>query len=218
MTASHDQQPASWPPPSVPDASLRTRLDRFKNEVAAGGSSDNRPSEAPGGGVRGLVTGLAILALIAWLAVANLWMFVFLIGILVSVFLHETGHYLTARATGMKVTQFFIGFGPRVWSFQRGETEYGVRVLPLGAFVRIIGMNNLDEVDPADEARTYRQKSYPRRMLVISAGSMMHICIAAVLFFAVFATRWCLVDAPGAEVSQVTEAVRPPQRASRTAT
>ena len=145
-------------------------------------------------------------------------MFVFLIGILVSVFLHETGHYLTARATGMKVTQFFIGFGPRVWSFRRGETEYGVRVLPLGAFVRIIGMNNLDEVDPADEARTYRQKSYPRRMLVISAGSMMHICIAAVLFFAVFATRGVLVDAPGAEVSQVTDGARPPQRASRTAT
>ena len=48
----------------------------------------------------------------------------------------------------MKATQFFLGFGPRLWSFQRGETEYGVRALPLGAFVRIIGMNNLDEVPP----------------------------------------------------------------------
>ena len=61
----------------------------------------------------------------------------------------------------MKATQFFLGFGPRLWSFRRGETEYGVRALPLGAFVRIIGMNNLDEVPPADEARTYRQQSYP---------------------------------------------------------
>ena len=91
----------------------------------------------------------------------NLWMFVFAVGILISVFLHEAGHFVTARMTGMKATQFFLGFGPRLWSFHRGETEYGVRALPLGAFVRIIGMNNMDEVPPADEARTYRQKSYP---------------------------------------------------------
>ena len=76
-------------------------------------------------------------------------MFVFVIGIIISVFLHETGHYVTARMTGMKATQFFLGFGPRLWSFRRGETEYGVRALPLGAYVRIIGMNNLDEV-PAE--------------------------------------------------------------------
>ena len=48
----------------------------------------------------------------------------------------------------MKATQFFLGFGPRLWSFRRGETEYGVRALPLGAFVRIIGMNNMDDVPP----------------------------------------------------------------------
>jgi len=203
---SHEESTA-WPPPQVPAAPLRSRVDRFKNEIAAGGSSENQtgPRDAPGGGMSGLIAGLGILALVAWLAVSNVWMFVFLIGILVSVFLHETGHYLTARSTGMKVTQFFIGFGPRLWSFQRGETEYGVRLLPLGAFVRIVGMNNLDEVDPADEARTYRQQSYPKRLLVISAGSMMHIGIAAVLFFGVFAVRGVLVDAPGAEVSVVSD-------------
>ena len=63
----------------------------------------------------------------------------------------------------MKVTQFFLFFGPRLWSFRRGETEYGVRAIPLGAFVRIIGMNRMDDVEPADEGRTYRQKSFPRR-------------------------------------------------------
>ncbi len=120
-----------------------------------------------------------------------------------SVFLHELGHFVTARLTGMKATQFFIGFGPRLWSFHRGETEYGVRLLPLGAFVRIIGMNNLDEVPPADEARTYRQKSYPRRMLVITAGSLMHLLIAIVLLFGVFATRGELVDRPGAQVGDI---------------
>jgi membrane-associated protease RseP (regulator of RpoE activity) len=105
----------------------------------------------------------------------------------------------------MKATQFFIGFGPRLWSFQRGETEYGVRLLPLGAFVKIIGMNNLDDVPAADEPRTYRQATFPRRMLVITAGSIMHILIAIVLFFAVFGTKGEIVELPGAEVGEVSE-------------
>jgi membrane-associated protease RseP (regulator of RpoE activity) len=81
----------------------------------------------------------------------------------------------------MKVTEFFIGFGPRIWSTTRGETEYGFKALPVGAYVRIIGMNNLDESDPADEARTYRQQSFPKRLLVVSAGSIMHFVQAFVL-------------------------------------
>ena len=125
------------------------RYGRFRNEVMAGGSVTEQPDgEQVGGGWQGAVGGIVILGLLAWLAVANAWMFVFAIGILISVFLHETGHFVTARMTGMKATQFFLGFGPRLWSFQRGETEYGVRALPLGAFVRIIGMNNLDDVPP----------------------------------------------------------------------
>ena len=81
--------------------------------------------------------------------------------ILLMIFLHELGHFLTAKRAGMKVTEFFLGFGPRIWSFRRGETEYGVKAHPAGAYVRIIGMNNLEEVDPADEARTYRQQAVP---------------------------------------------------------
>ena len=103
----------------------------------------------------------AIVALFVWLATVNIWIFVFVVGVVISIFLHELGHYMTARWTGMKVTQFFLFFGPRLWSFRRGETEYGVRALPLGAFVRIIGMNRMDEVDPADEGRTYRQATLP---------------------------------------------------------
>jgi membrane-associated protease RseP (regulator of RpoE activity) len=98
------------------------------------------------------------------------------------------GHWSTARLTGMKVTQFFMGFGPRVWSRRRGEIEWGVRALPLGAFVRNIGMNNLDEVEPGDEPRAYRSKSFPRRLLVITAGSLMHMVIAFVLLAGVYAT------------------------------
>jgi membrane-associated protease RseP (regulator of RpoE activity) len=180
------------------------RYDRFRNEVMAGGSVTEGPAdEAEGAGWQGALGALLIVALLVWLAIVNRWMFVFAIGILISVFLHELGHFVTARVTGMKATQFFLGFGPRLWSFRRGETEYGVRALPLGAFVRIIGMNNMDEVPPADEARTYRQQSYPRRMLVISAGSLMHLLIAVVLLFAIFSTRGELVERAGAEIGVV---------------
>ena len=183
----------------------RGRYDRFRNEVMAGGSVTETPDGDAGAGPAGAVAGIIILALLVWLAVVNIWMFVFAVGILISVFLHETGHFVTARMTGMKATQFFLGFGPRIWSFRRGETEYGVRALPLGAFVRIIGMNNLDDVPPQDEARTYRQQSYPRRMLVITAGSLMHLLIAIVLLFTVFATRGELVERPGAEINSVVD-------------
>jgi len=79
------------------------------------------------------------------------------LGIIVMVMLHEAGHYFVAKRSGMKVTEFFVGFGPRLWSFRRGETEYGVKAIPAGGYVRIIGMTNMEEVDPADEPRTFRQ-------------------------------------------------------------
>ena len=144
-----------------------------------------------------------MLALIGVLALFNIWWFVFVVGVLISIFLHETGHFVTSRWTGMKATQFFIGFGPRLWSFRKGETEYGVRALPLGAFVRIIGMNNMDDVPPEDESRTYRSKSYPRRMLVISAGSLMHMLIAIVLLFTVYAIDGETKPTDGVQVQQV---------------
>ncbi|MHB1534277.1 MAG: M50 family metallopeptidase [Acidimicrobiales bacterium] len=102
------------------------------------------------------------------------------------VVLHELGHFLTAKAAGIKVTEFFVGFGPRLWSVRRGETEYGVKALPLGGYCRIMGMNNLEEVDPADESRTYRQAPVWRRLSVGLAGSAMHFLIAICLLFAMF--------------------------------
>ena len=68
------------------------------------------------------------------------------VAILLFVTAHEAGHFLAAKATGMKATEFFFGFGPKIWSTRRGETEYGVKALPLGGYVRIIGMNPLEEV------------------------------------------------------------------------
>jgi membrane-associated protease RseP (regulator of RpoE activity) len=106
-----------------------------------------------------------------------------LIGCIVA---HEFGHYATAKAAHIKVTEFFVGFGPRLWSVRRGETEYGVKALPLGGYCRILGMNNLEEVDPADEARTYRQAPLWRRLSVALAGSAMHFLIAALVLFVMF--------------------------------
>ena len=70
----------------------------------------------------------------------------FVVALLVSVMLHEAGHFVTAKLFGMKATQFFVGFGTTLWSRQRGETEYGVKAIPAGGFVKIVGMTPLEEV------------------------------------------------------------------------
>jgi membrane-associated protease RseP (regulator of RpoE activity) len=106
---------------------------------------------------------------------------IFVVAVLISVILHEAGHFLTAKKFGMKATQFFIGFGPTLWSTTRGETEYGIKALPFGAFVRIVGMTTLDEVDPADEPRSMGNKPAWQRAIVMVAGSFMHFALAFVL-------------------------------------
>ena len=131
-------------------------------------------------------TALIAAAVIVLGYVAGFATVVVIVALILMLFLHELGHYLTAKAAGMKVTEFFIGFGPRIWSFHRGETEYGFKVIPAGAYVRIIGMSNLEEVDPAEEERTYRAKPYWRRMSVALAGSAMHFLIAFLLVFVIF--------------------------------
>lgn len=150
----------------------------------------------------GLVMLAALFALL-WYA-AGFRAFLVVLGLLVMIFLHELGHFMTARWTGMKATQFFIGMGPRLWSFRRGETEYGIRALPIGAFVRIIGMNNLDPHPTEDRDRAYMYKSYPRRMLVITAGSMMHF-IQAFILFIVLAS---LIGAPDSSKWTIAEISR----------
>ncbi len=112
---------------------------------------------------------------------------VFAACIVVIIMIHELGHLLAAKHGHMKVTEYFLGFGPRLWSFRRGETEYGVKAFPLGGYVKIPGMTNLEEVDPADEARTYRQQPFHARLLVALAGSAMHFLMAFVLLWALLA-------------------------------
>lgn len=108
--------------------------------------------------------------------------------IVVMIMLHELGHFATAKWAGMKVTEYFLGFGPRLWSIRRGETEYGVKAVPVGGYVKIVGMSNLEEVDPADEPRTYRSKPYWRRLSVAVAGSTVHMLLALGLLYVLFTT------------------------------
>jgi membrane-associated protease RseP (regulator of RpoE activity) len=109
---------------------------------------------------------------------------IFLVALLFSVMLHETGHFVMAKRFGMKVTRYFVGFGPTLWSTRRGETEYGIKALPLGGFVKIIGMHSLDDVeDPADEPRSFRRKPAWQRIVVLCAGSFMHFVLAFLLIF-----------------------------------
>jgi membrane-associated protease RseP (regulator of RpoE activity) len=106
---------------------------------------------------------------------------IFVVALLISVVLHEAGHFLTAKKFGMKVTQFFVGFGQTLWSFRWGETEYGIKSLPFGGFVKITGMTTMDVVDPADEARSFRRQPGWQRVIVLVAGSFMHFALAFVL-------------------------------------
>ena len=107
----------------------------------------------------------------------------FVVALLVSVMLHEAGHFVTARHYGMKATQFFIGFGPTLFSRQRGETEYGIKAIPAGGFVKIVGMTPLEEVEPGDEDRAFFRQPAGRRTVVLAAGSTVHFLIAIILVF-----------------------------------
>jgi membrane-associated protease RseP (regulator of RpoE activity) len=107
---------------------------------------------------------------------------IFVVALMFSVMLHETGHFVVAKRFGMKCTRYFIGFGPTLWSTWRGETEYGIKAIPLGGFVKIIGMHSLDDIDdPEDEPRSFRSKPAWQRILVLCAGSFMHFLLAFVL-------------------------------------
>ena len=104
----------------------------------------------------------------------------------VFIIVHEAGHYFTARATGMKATEFFVGFGPRLWSFRRGETEYGFKAIPLGGYVRIAGMDHREEIDPADAHRAYRDQVFWRKSAVVLSGVTVNLIMAFLLLFAMF--------------------------------
>jgi membrane-associated protease RseP (regulator of RpoE activity) len=119
----------------------------------------------------------------------------FALAILLSVALHECGHMWVARATGMKVRRYFVGFGPTLWSTRRpnklGDTEYGVKAVPLGGFCDIAGMTSVEELTPEERPYAmFRQKTW-KRAAVLFAGPAMNFLIGLVLIYAI-AVIWGL--------------------------
>jgi regulator of sigma E protease len=116
--------------------------------------------------------------------------FAVLLGVLVTV--HEAGHFFVAKACGVKVLKFSIGFGPRIFGFTRGETEYRVAWIPLGGFVKMAGELPDDEVAPEDVKRSFLAQPWWRRALIVAAGPAFNLIFPIFALFAVYvATPSC---------------------------
>jgi membrane-associated protease RseP (regulator of RpoE activity) len=111
----------------------------------------------------------------------------FVIALLLSVMVHEFGHYITARKYGMWVSEFFVGFGKRIWSVQRGETEFGVKAIPAGGYCKIEGMSPNDDMPEGQEDRAFYKASSPKKLVVLGAGSFLHFVLGFLLLFTLFA-------------------------------
>jgi membrane-associated protease RseP (regulator of RpoE activity) len=162
---------------------------------------DDSPPVETKKAVTGIAIGLVGLALLV-LARPSAWVTIsIIVGLILTIMLHEAGHMIMAKRSGMKVTEFFVGFGPRLWSFRNGETEYGVKAIPAGGYVRIIGMSNVEEIDPEDEPRAYRNASTSKKLKTILAGITVNLLIAYILFFIVIVGNGEFK--PGTAVDQV---------------
>jgi membrane-associated protease RseP (regulator of RpoE activity) len=165
------------------------------------------------------------------------------LGVGLSIGLHEIGHLVPAKKFGVKVTQYMVGFGPTVWSRRRGETEYGIKAIPLGGYIRMIGMFpprpgdkpgtlrvsstgrfsqladearklSLEEVTPGDEERVFYKLSVPKKVVVMLGGPTMNLVIAVVLLAGVFTLYGVATAQKGAEVASVSECVVPASQAA----
>ena len=134
----------------------------------------------------------------------------FVVALLLSVMIHEAGHYLTAKKFGMKVTEFFLGFGQKIWSTQRGETEFGIKAIPAGGYCRIVGMSSQEELSEADQDRAFIKAGVGQRLIVLGAGSFLHFVIGFVLLLTLFLSVG--ITSVTSTVEKVSECI--PQKAS----
>lgn len=144
--------------------------------------------------------------------------FIFVFFVLLAIAIHELGHFATAKWFKIKVDKFFIGFGPKLWSVKRGETEYGISAFPLGGYVKIAGMNPLEEVPPEDLPRTFKAKPAWQRAIVLVAGSVTHFIVALVILASILAIAGEKdYETPTLEISKVASEtpgeITPSQRA-----
>lgn len=115
-------------------------------------------------------------------------MALFALGIAITIALHELGHMLTARAFGMRVRRYFIGFGPKVWSVNKGHTEYGVAAVPFGGFCDIAGMTANDEVTAEEAPYAMVNKPWWQRVVVLSGGVAMNLFLGLAIIYGVAVT------------------------------
>jgi membrane-associated protease RseP (regulator of RpoE activity) len=134
----------------------------------------------------------------------SLGVFLFILALLVVIMIHEAGHLLVAKAFNFKATQYFLGFGPTLWSFRKGETEYGVKAIPAGGFVKIVGMNPYEEIPPEDLPRAYPNKPKGQRALLLVAGSATHWVVAFLLLLFAAMVIGTPTGKPTTEVAAIT--------------
>ncbi len=108
-----------------------------------------------------------------------------LAAVILMVITHELGHFLAARMVGVRATEFFVGFGPRIWSTRKGGTEYGIKWILVGGYVKILGMDPEENVTPEDWPHSYKGVSRWRRLLIIVSGSLVHVILALIIAFLV---------------------------------
>lgn len=123
---------------------------------------------------------------------------IFLLVLGVIVFIHELGHFLTAKYFGVKVEEFGLGFPPKIWGKKKGETEYTLNWIPLGGFVKIAGEDGENRDDP----RNFGAKPIWQRAIILSAGVIMNFVLAIVLFSAIFMSGFP-TDVTGVDTSQL---------------
>lgn len=106
-----------------------------------------------------------------------------IVALVLIVVAHELGHFVAAKLSGVRVDEFFVGFGPKIWSTKRGETEYGFKWIPAGGYVKVAGMDPNEEITPEDLPHTYKGVSRWKRFFIIVSGSAVHIILALVIAF-----------------------------------
>ncbi len=111
------------------------------------------------------------------------WILVAIAALVVIVVAHELGHFIAAKLSGVRVDEFFVGFGPKIWSTKRGETEYGFKWILVGGYVKVAGMDPNEEIKPEDLPRTYKGVSRWKRFFIIVSGSAVHIILALIIAF-----------------------------------
>ncbi len=158
--------------------------DAGRSGGSGGSGGDKGGSSGSEGGDKRFGWGwILLLAIIVALVLAKWTLLVAILGLAFLITVHELGHFIFAKKLGMRVERFYVGFPPAIWRRRRGETEYGLGMIPLGGFCKISGMSEEEELPAEVEPRAYYNQPVWKRNLVIFAGPLMNLVAAVVILF-----------------------------------